>query len=179
MVADGEFRDDLYYRINIFPVEMPPLRERRDDIPALAFHFLRLFSEELDKTVSQISVNAMALPFAKGGWGNFIVIANLVHRAVILTGADVIRQSHLMSIMDMEPRLDLEVPRTNDELKEMKKMVREKAVEKVERLFLLEALKRNDWNVTRAAAETGLQRTNFQSMMKKFHIRIRDQGPPG
>ena len=76
--------------------------------------------------------------------------------------------------MDMEPRLSLDVPLTNEELKKARKEIREKAVEKIELLFVLEALKRNSWNVTRASAETGMQRTNFQALMKKHSIRIRD-----
>src|SRR5210317_2298908 len=61
MVAKGTFRDDLYYRINIFPIEVPPLRERRDDIPPLAFHFLNIFSKEMDREVKEFSAGAMNL----------------------------------------------------------------------------------------------------------------------
>jgi len=65
------------------------------------------------------------------------------------------------------------VPRTGDELKRSKKAAREKSVEAIEKAFVLEALKRNAWNVTRSAEETGMQRTNFQALMKKHHIRLR------
>jgi len=85
---------------------------------------------------------------------------------VILATDRVVRQAHLTNIADMLPRLDLDVPRTSDELKRIKKVAREKSVENIEKLFVLEALKRNAWNVTRSAEETGMQRANFQALMK-------------
>ena len=173
MVADGTFREDLYYRINIFPIHVPSLRERKDDIPALAFHFLRVFSAELGKQVEEFSEGAMSM-LANHDWpGNVRELENTVHRAVILATDKVIRQAHLMNIVDMLPALGLEIPRTSDELKRIKKVTREKSVEAVERLFVLEALKRNAWNVTKSAEETGMQRANFQTLMKKYQIRIR------
>ncbi|MCK5495994.1 MAG: hypothetical protein KAI80_06250, partial [Hyphomicrobiaceae bacterium] len=66
-----------------------------------------------------------------------------------------------------------EVPRTGEDLKRIKKIAREKSVENIEKLFVIEALKRNAWNVTRSAEETGMQRANFQALMKKYNIRIR------
>ena len=71
------------------------------------------------------------------------------------------------------PRLDLEVPRTSQDLKRVKKIAREKSVEEIEKLFIQETLKRNASNVTRSAEETGMQRANFQALMKKYDIRIR------
>ena len=68
-------------------------------------------------------------------------------------------------------------PRTSDELKRVKKIAREKSVEEIERRFVLDALDRNDWNVTRSAEETGMQRTNFQALMKKHQIRARGSEP--
>jgi transcriptional regulator with GAF, ATPase, and Fis domain len=74
----------------------------------------------------------------------------------------------------MLPRVALDVPRTSEDLKRIKKIARQKSVENVEKLFVRGALNRNGWNVTRSAEETGMQRSNFQALMKKYEIRIRD-----
>jgi len=179
MVAEGSFRDDLFYRINIFPIHIPPLRERRDDVPVLAYHFLKVFSRELGKKITGFSEGAMKVLVNSDWPGNVRELENTVHRAVILTSDEVIRQGHLASIIDLSPRLDIDVPKTSDELKRIKKAAREKSVEDIEKLFVLEALKRNSWNVTRSAEETGMQRANFQALMKKHSIRVREaeKGP--
>jgi DNA-binding NtrC family response regulator len=173
MVGEGTFRDDLYYRINIFPIEIPPIRERRDDIPALAFHFLNQFSKEMDRKVTEFSAGTMNLLMNHDWPGNVRELENVVHRAVILASDDIIRQAHLVNILDMQPLADMNVPRTSEELKNIKKAARQKSVETVEKLFILGALKRNGWSVTASAEETGMQRTNFQALMKKYDIRIR------
>ena len=176
MVAEGAFREDLFYRINIFPIHIPPLRERRDDIPALAYRFLNIFSKELEKKMTGFSEGAMSMLVNHDWPGNVRELENTVHRAVILATDDAIRQGHLVNIVDMLPRLGIEVPKSSDELKRIKKVAREKSVEDIEKLFVLEALKRNSWNVTRSAEETGMQRANFQALMKKHHIRVRETG---
>ncbi len=177
MVADGDFRDDLYYRINIFPIEIPPLRDRRDDIPALATHFLNRFNEDMQHKSREFSPGAMNLLMNHDWPGNVRELENVVQRAVILASGDIIRQGHLVNIIDMVPHVDLHVPRTSEELKEYKKVARQKSVENVEKHFVLSALKRNRWNVTRAAEETGMQRSNFQALMAKYDIRIRGIEP--
>ena len=175
MVLAGTFRDDLYYRINIFPIHVPALRERRDDIPTLAYHFLKTFSAELGKKVTDISEGAMSA-LANYSWpGNVRELENVIQRAAILTSDTVIRRAHLVNIVDPSRRPDdFAVPRTGDELKRLKKAAREKSVEEIEKQFVLEALKRNQWNVTKSAEDTGLQRPNFQALMKKYTIRVRD-----
>ena len=175
MVAAGTFRDDLYYRVNIFPVHAPALRERKGDIPALAYHFLKVFSAELGKKITDISDGALSTLTNYGWPGNVRELENAVYRAAILTGDSVVRQAHLVNIIDSsQPAADLAVPRTGDELKRVKKAAREKSVEDIEKQFVLEALRRNDWNVTKSAEETGMQRPNFQALMKKYTIRVRD-----
>ena len=174
LVADGAFREDLYYRINVFPIHAPPLRERRDDIPALAFHFVKIFCGELERPVAEISEGAMSLLVNHEWPGNVRELENTMHRAVILCSDNIIRQAHLANIIDTSSRPDLEVPKTSEDLKRIKKIAREKSVEEVEKLFIQETLKRNASNVTRSAEETGMQRSNFQALMKKYNIRVRD-----
>jgi len=114
--------------------------------------------------------------------GNVRELENAIQRAVILATDKVVRQAHLGSITDTSLQLDLDVPRTSDELKRTKKVAREKSVESIEKRFILQALRRNSWNVTRSAEDTGMQRANFQALMKKHDIRIKgtesDPGEP-
>ena len=105
--------------------------------------------------------------------GNVRELENVVNRAVILSSDETISQAHLVNILNMQPMGEMDVPRTSEELKNIKKIARQKSVENVEKLFILGALKRNDWNVTASAEETGMQRTNFQALMKKYDIHIR------
>lgn len=175
MGAAGSFRDDLFYRINIFPIHVPALRERKEDIPALAYHFLKVFNAELGKKVTDISEGAVSTLVNYGWPGNVRELENVMQRAVILTSDSIIRQAHLVNIIDAsQAHAGLAVPRTGDELKRVKKAARERSVEEIEKQFVLEALKRNDWNVTKSAEETGMQRPNFQALMKKYAIRVRD-----
>jgi DNA-binding NtrC family response regulator len=173
MVADGTFRDDLFYRINIFPIRVPALRERREDIPALAVHFLKRCAAEIHKPVTQFSDGAMAVLVNHDWPGNVRELENTIHRAVILASDDTIRKAHLAGLGGREDAHSPNgAPRTGEELKKSKKALREKSVEGIEKSFVLEALKRNDWNVTRSAEETGMQRSNFQALMKKHGIRL-------
>lgn len=174
MVAQGDFREDLYYRINVFPIHAPALRDRRDDIPALAFHFLKAFCIELERPVPEISDAAMSALTNYDWPGNVRELQSTMQRAVILASDKAIHRAHLGCIIDGAQRLDLGIPRTSDELKRVKKIAREKSVEDVEKLFIQETLKRNGSNVTRSAEETGMQRSNFQALMKKYNIRVRD-----
>jgi DNA-binding NtrC family response regulator len=171
MAAALTFRDDLYYRINVFPILSPALRDRREDIPALAFHFVKSFSEELGKKVDEISEDAMRLLTSYDWPGNVRELENALHRATILATDNIVRKAHLLAILEARPGLAGEVPKTGDELKRVKKAARERSVEHIEKLFVLEALKRNAWNVTQSARETAMLRSNFQALMKKHDIR--------
>jgi len=174
MVGEGRFREDLYYRVNVFPIQAPPLRERREDIPALAFHFLKKSCAELGKPVAEISDGAMSLLVQHDWPGNVRELDNAIERAVILSSDHIIRQANLSDLIGRAAHPDFDVPRTSDELKRLKKVAREKSVEDLEKAFVQETLRRNEHNVTRAAEATGMQRTNFQALMKKYGIRVRD-----
>jgi DNA-binding NtrC family response regulator len=181
MITEGTFRDDLFYRINVFPIEAPPLRSRTEDIPVLALHFLDQFGNELGKKVDRLSDGAMNVILTYDWPGNVRELENTMHRAVILASDRVVRKAHLLSILDNFDDPGADVPRTGEELKRIKKAAREKSVESIERQFVLEALKRNSWNVTRSAEDTGMLRANFQALMKKYGIRVRegDKGGAG
>lgn len=177
MVTEGSFREDLYYRLNVFPISIPPLRERRGDIPLLAYYFLDLLSKEANKEIKGFSPDSMNLLMQYHWPGNVRELKNVIERLVIMADEELLGKKHLRGTMkDNDINIDQSVPRTSEELKEVKKRIREAAAEDVERAFLIQALSRNDWNVTKAAEDTGMQRTNFQALMKKHGIRLKDIG---
>ncbi|CAD5372803.1 fused response regulator of ato opeon, in two-component system with AtoS: response regulator; sigma54 interaction protein [Rubrivivax sp. A210] len=179
MAAEGSFAADLYYRLAVFPIHLPPLRERRDDIPGLAYHFMHSFARELGKDVDSISEAAMCALVAHDWPGNIRQLENALHRAVILCDDKVLRAAHLDGIAVAQADEGQDVPRTGEELKRQKKRLREKSVEELEHQFVLEALKRNDWNVTRSAQETSMLRANFQALMRKHNVRVRGAADDG
>jgi len=173
MVREGTFREDLYYRLHVFPITLPPLRERREDIPLLACHLLAKSRERCAKPqVARFSEDALML-LEQFDWpGNVRQLEASVERAVIACEGDVIEPRHLpRRVVRQNLPADLSIPATNKEFLAMKKRLREQAVADLEREFVLEALERNGWNVTRAAAEVGIQRPNFQMMMRRHGIR--------
>jgi len=178
MVNEGLFRQDLFFRLNIIPVNLPPLVDREGDLPLFVDHFLKKFSEEIGKEIHGMSPAAMSIlerhPFA----GNVRELENIIERAVVLTRNKLIQPEDLeiMSTSDDgSPEIITEsVPHSVEGLKEVKREVREKAVGPVERAFLIQALERNHWVVTQAAKDVGMLRPNFQAMLKKHGISVRD-----
>jgi DNA-binding NtrC family response regulator len=173
MVARGEFRYDLFFRLNIIPIDLPPLRERKGDLMLLAGNFLKRFADDNLKEIRGFSPEAVRALEGYDFPGNVRELENLVERAVVLTQSEFIQQRDLEVPGDeasYSAPLAEDVPRTIDELKERKRVLREQAVEPLERAFLLGALERNGWNITRAAEEVGILRPNFQAMLKKQGI---------
>jgi DNA-binding NtrC family response regulator len=170
MTREGTFREDFFYRLNIFPIHIAPLRDRREDIPHLAQHFLEKYRKELDKNVPHISAEAMKLLVFYDWPGNARQLENSIHRAVIMCQGRTIKPEHLSSL-EAPGRED--VPKTVAELKERKKNLRLKSVEDIEKNFLIEALRRNNMNVSRASSDVGMQRTNFHALMKKYNITVK------
>ena len=172
MVREGTFREDLYYRLYVFPIQLPPLRERREDIPLLACHLLAKSRVRCAKHVARFSEDALKL-LGQYDWpGNVRQLEAFVERAVIACDGDVIEPRHLPRTLARQTLpADLQIPATNREFLALKKRLREQAVTDLEREFVLEALQRNGWNVTRAAADVGIQRPNFQMLMRKHGIR--------
>jgi DNA-binding NtrC family response regulator len=179
MTAEGTFREDLYFRLNIIPIELPPLRERSGDIQLLISHFLKKYTEDIGKEIRGISPEALTMLENYAFPGNVRELENTIERSVVLAERDIIQKVDLeladMLLQNSDRQGDGYVPSSLEELKEMKRHIRGKAVETVEKAFVLSALQRNNWNVTRAAEETGILRPNFQGMLKKLGISVKDQ----
>jgi DNA-binding NtrC family response regulator len=177
MVAEGTFREDLFFRLNIIPIELPPLRERKGDIPLLISHFLKKFTAEIGKDIRGVAPDAMMFLEGYSYPGNVRELENIIERAVVLTEGDIIHREDLEQADGggNEGGFDGRVPATAEELKEMKRHIRGHAVDAIEKAFLVSALERNNWNVTRASEETGILRPNFQGMLKRLGISIKGQ----
>ena len=172
MVTQGNFREDFYYRIVVYPINLPPLREREGDILPIAHFFLQQFSHSTGKTISGFD-HQIAKKLVSFNWpGNVRQLKNVVERAVILCEHEQITLKDMPLLHDESEINDMfsNIPENNEELIKMKKEIRKKSVQKLEKRFLLKALENNDWNVSKAAEQTGLQRTNFHTMMKKYGI---------
>jgi len=172
MIQDGKFREDLFYRLNIVPIHLPPLKERKDDIPLLVHHFLETYKQKRNKNIRGISPDTMDL-FMEYDWpGNVRELENIIERLVIMSDHDIIQAEHLpIHIAGKRVCFSITAPLTNKELKELKKQIRAKAIENIEKAFLIEALKRCDWNVSKAARDVGMKRQNFQTLMRKYKIK--------
>ena len=175
MVDEGTFREDLFFRLNIIPVDLPPLRERQGDIPLLTGFFMKKFAEEIGKEIRGITPEARVALDNYSFPGNVRELENIIERAVVLAAGDLITRDdlELPAAAEQQQLDDPEVPTNSEELKKTKQRVREKAVEPVEKAFVYAALERNNWNVTKAAEETGMLRPNFQAMLKKYGLSVK------
>jgi len=172
MVKTGEFREDFYYRIYVYPIVIPTLNERKTDILPIAYYFLKQFCVKMGKDITEFHENAAARLIEFNWPGNVRQLKNVIERAVILCESDRISLKEmplLGEISEIDEMIE-SIPQTNEELKLLKKEIRQKAVNKVERNFILNALAQSNWNVSQAAKKTGLGRTNFQALMKKHMI---------
>jgi transcriptional regulator with GAF, ATPase, and Fis domain len=163
MVARGQFRSDLYYRLNVFPILLPALRERREDIPALVTHFVKLFSRRMGKQVDSIPPETMAA-FQWYSWpGNIRELQNLVERAVILSRDSVLPNPlHKKETEPMIPGLHL--PRTFQS---------SMTLEDSDRALIVGTLEQAAWVVggpDGAAAKLGLKRTTLLAKMRRMGI---------
>ncbi len=174
--SEGKFREDLYFRLNTIPIDMPPLRERSGDLPLLVGYFLRKFSDEINKDIKGVSPTVMDLLEDYDFPGNIRELEHMIERAVVLAPGGTIQPIDLgLGDEDFLANCGDEcVPSTTEELKEAKRRLREEAVLPIEKSFVIEALKRSEWNITRAAAEVGMLRPNFQALMKKLSVSARD-----
>jgi DNA-binding NtrC family response regulator len=177
LVSNGSFREDFYYRIYVYPIMLPPLRERKMDILPITYHFLKQFCQIMGKQISGFDNEAVSRLMEYDWPGNVRQLRNIVERAVILCEKDKISLKELPLLGDLGAieQLMENIPSSNAELKRLKKEIRQKAVRKVEKNFILNALAKNDWNISRAAQQVGLQRSNFHNLMKKYGITLKQR----
>jgi two-component system response regulator PilR (NtrC family) len=168
-VAEGRFREDLYYRINVIPITLPPLRERREDIPLLAEHFLSKYSEQMDKEIAGISREALDLLVQHDWPGNIRELENVIERAVALEATPaVLRDSLPPSVRgETPPRASAAPP---DALPESGFDL-EAHVKEIERGYIAEALKRAGGVQVKAAELLGMSFRSFRYYVKKYNLR--------
>jgi len=162
LIAQNRFREDLFYRLAVIPIEVPPLRERQEDIPLIVEHFIHLFSGENGKRPKTMSVEALAY-FLSYDWpGNVRELRNMVERLVIMTPGDVIGPEALPP--PLRPR-DAASPEEIQKEKTLKE-----AREAFERAFILSELRALDWNMTKTAQKLGIERSHLYRKLKMYGV---------
>ena len=160
-VRDRAFRDDLYYRLSVVPIHVPPLRERREDVPRLVEHFVRKFARESHRDVRGVSAGALDA-LTRYDWpGNVRELENVIHRAVVLAGGPVV---HLQDVP-----LDVAMPETVAVLARDTVPLRE-ACDQFERQYVLRTLERLSWNVSRAARQLGVHRNTVLAKLAGWGV---------
>ncbi len=176
-VNAGRFRGDLFYRLNGVCVKLPPLREREEDIPILIDFLLERACRELGRPGVSIDQEAMVRLISHDYPGNVRELQTAIRRAVLFSTDGRVTVRCLPEVFQRtsgwETPAQGETPRTAEALKRHKIIARERAAAKVERSFLADALQESEGNVTRAAKTTGMNRSQFQQMIKKHRIDIR------
>lgn len=161
MVAKGEFRADLYYRLKVFPIVIPPLRERPDDIPPLVWHYVHKYAQRFKKTIDTIPAEAMEA-FRLYPWpGNVRELQHFMERSVVLSSGCVLQAPVAALEYDSRKRPTSAAPRMN------------RTMEDIERQAILEALRESNWVVggpTGAARRLGLKRTTLASRIERLGI---------
>lgn len=171
MVDEGSFREDFFYRLNVFPVFIPPLRERRDDIPRLLYHFLRVYCRLTGKRVDGFSDDALEMLTDYDWPGNVRQLKNTVERLVILADGQILDDRSLTDNWEAKRAQPSDrIPETLDELRSVRKRLLEKQFGQVEKAFLEQALSAANGNITQAAKRVGMQRSNFSTLMKKHRL---------
>ena len=166
-VREGRVRRDLYYRMNIIPLALPPLRERREDIPTLARHFLAEYAAEFDRPAADISPEAMAALVSYSWPGNVRELEHTIERAVMLCGADVIGGG------------DLSLPgRAATDAPESFRQEKARVVAQFERSYVERLLLSHEGNISSAARAARKNRRAFWQLIRKHHIDASRFKPP-
>ena len=170
-VQAGNFRQDLFYRLNVVPIVVPPLRERPDDIPLLAMHFLKKYAERFKKPIQDIVPEGMALLVEQAWPGNVRQLENVIERAVILEKSEQLQPETLARCLEYKPtHLYAFTINAHKPLKELK----EQLIENFEKEYIITLLKEYKGNISAAARASGIHYKNFYEKMRKYNIKRAD-----
>ncbi|MFO7957017.1 MAG: nif-specific transcriptional activator NifA [Candidatus Brocadiia bacterium] len=159
LIEEGEFRRDLYYRLNVFPIHVPPLRERRTDIPLLVDHFVEKYGDRAGKTVHRVSGPALDMLMSYDWPGNVRELENCIERAVLMTPDDTIRVSHLPPTVQADEAGVEGPPETLPAM-----------LDRLERRLILEALKASNGNMAQAARDLGITERVMGLRVEKYDL---------
>ncbi len=162
-VEKGNFREDLYYRLNVFPVELPPLRQRREDIPDLVNHFIKKYAARIKKNIPGITPEALTLLMQYDFPGNIRELENEIERMVTLADNGRLLDESLLS-----PRFFRKKPSVIST--SLKDLPLKQAVHVLEKEMIVRALKKNKGNILRSAEELGVSRVGLHKMLKRHQI---------
>ncbi len=168
MVSDGRFRDDLYYRINVLSIDVPPLRERREDIPVLIDFFLKKHTRNTSRLIRGLTPDARKVMLDYAWPGNVRQLESAIERAILLAEADYITVEDLPLEVRQETRPAAEGAG-------FKLPAEGVNFEDVERNLILQAMERTDYNITKAAKLLGLTFRTLQYRLEKFGIKRPDR----
>jgi DNA-binding NtrC family response regulator len=174
-VEAGEFREDLFYRLHVVSIKLPPLRERKEDIPLLVSHFIEKHKKEVRDRPLEISEKVLHLLINYLWPGNVRELENCILRAMLLARSNRIEVEDLPEEVRGEERQRMvAVPKDSEELRRVKWQMKRKAEDEVERAFLREALKRNKGNISRTALDVGMDRRQLQNLIRKHRMGVKD-----
>jgi len=170
-VKEHRFREDLYYRLNVVPIFIPPLRERNEDIPLLIEHFIKKYNLLEKKNLKSVSADALKVLMNYAWPGNIRELENLIHRAVVMEEGEDIKLSDLPAALR---RPDTAEMRTLYGRSADFRKAKQNAVAAFEKRFFTEALLRNQGNMSRVAKEIGLDRRNLHRKLRVLKLNPRD-----
>lgn len=161
-VKQGKFREDLYYRLNVVNINVPPLRSRREDVEPLARHFLEKYVAETGKKIEDLSPRALSCLLAHDWPGNVRELQNAIERAVVLSKGSVLTPRDFPQGMQGDDQICLQIPEKGGSLTEI--------LEDLERQLIIQTLQREDGSQTRAAETLGIKRTTLRYKMEKYRM---------
>lgn len=173
LIREGTFREDLFYRLNVIHIDIPPLRDRREDVSQLAYHFMKKYSEKTNRVVTKISLDALQTLQNYDWPGNVRELENTIERAVVLTTDDCIRARNLPS--KLLSHSFYKKPAQDDDLAVFNyKDAKKRALNVFNRSYIMALLERTKGNISQAAEYAGMDRSNFKKILKKYQIEYLD-----